>query len=281
MPSLSAGPRAGDPPSGCRRLLGRGGWALTPILPTLARMGESAVPARPSAAAAARPDPRPEDAVLLEAGRLATIGTLTRTVAHEINNPLLAILGLVEFLRSDLEEGTEPHAFVELIHQNGLEIKRVVRAVLEFTREPAYEWGPVSLSRIAAETVELARGVSPIACAAIVENYAAGETPVRGNGNQLKQVLLHLIRHGERTMLDGGTVTLTTSRDTDSVSAVVSYECASRHTMESPPLERAEFQAGLAVSQAIARAHGGQLELRARASGKDFVLGLPTPHEGR
>ena len=243
-------------------------------------MGETVVPACRTRGASLGPGENPGDALLVEAGRLATIGTLTRTVAHEINNPLLAILGLVEFVRNDLEEGTEPYAFVELIHENGLEIKRVVGTLLDFTREPPHEWGAVSLSRVAAEAVEIARRISPVACAAITEDYATAETRVRGNANQLKHLLLHLVRHGERTMLAGGTLRSATSRESQLVSVVVSYVGPARDATETPPLERAEFEAGLAASHAIARAHGGELRLHERASGREFVLRLPVGDEG-
>ena len=218
------------------------------------------------------------DVLLIEAGRLTTIGAWTRTVAHEINNPLLAILGLVEFVIEDVEDGTESQAFLELIQQNGLEIKDVVRRLLEFTHEPADEQAAVPMATLTAETVELARGLSPVACGSISEYYTDRSTTVHGNANQLKQVLLHLIRRGERTMLDGGVLRIDVSCQGRAVRVAVTARRERPEASKSPPAEQSELELGLAVARAIARAHGGELRLRDQPRGAELVLTLPA-HE--
>ncbi|MGI9659674.1 MAG: sensor histidine kinase, partial [Gaiellaceae bacterium] len=223
----------------------------------------------------ARLDSQPDESLLLEAARLATIGTLTRTVAHEINNPLLAILGLIDFVLADAEKGTEPHAYLELIQQNGLEIKHVVGTLLEFTREPSNERVAVSLAEVAADTVVLARGISPVSFAALSESHSSSDTTVHANANQLKQLILHLIRHGERAILDGGSVVVTSARENDFVSVRVSDMGARPIPAEESRPEHAELDAGLAVAHAIARAHGGELRSSGRSDGTDFTLWLP------
>jgi len=251
------------------------------MLPTLARMGEALVPTTGRKAGSARPDSHASESLLLEAARLATIGTLTRTVAHEINNPLLAILGLIDFVLEEAEEGTEPHAYLELIQQNGLEIKHVVRTLLDFTREPSHERVAVSLAEVVADTVVLARGISPVSFAVLTEHHTSSDTVVHGNANQLKQLLLHLIRHGERAILDGGSVSVASARESDRVSVTVSDRGRRPIAADGPGSERVELDAGLAVAHAIARAHGGELETRGRADGTDFLLYLPAHQPGR
>jgi signal transduction histidine kinase len=54
-----------------------------------------------------------------------------QTLAHEINNPLFAILGLTELLLAEVEEGSRTHRRLELIHDSALEIKEIVRASQE------------------------------------------------------------------------------------------------------------------------------------------------------
>jgi len=79
-----------------------------------------------------------------ETGKAAALGELAAVVAHEINNPLFAILGVVEFLLAEAEPGTKRRARLELIQQSGVEIKEIVKALLDFARERTDEYEAVS-----------------------------------------------------------------------------------------------------------------------------------------
>jgi signal transduction histidine kinase len=57
--------------------------------------------------------------------------TEERRVAHEINNALFAILGLTELLVNEAEPGSKTRERLEMIQESGLEIKELVRALLE------------------------------------------------------------------------------------------------------------------------------------------------------
>ena len=92
---------------------------------------------------------------LVQSGKLAAIGELAAGVAHEINNPLFAILGLTEFLLKEAEAGSKAHGRLELIQQTGLEIKEIVRALLDFARENAEERHVVPLEDVVQSTVDL------------------------------------------------------------------------------------------------------------------------------
>src|SRR4029434_5382427 len=99
----------------------------------------------------------PEREAFLEAGRLSTLGELVRGVAHEINNPLFGMLGLVDLLLADLEPGSPEHDRLLLVKQSGLEIKQLSHALLRFVRAEPDDIRIVSLHRIAEETGELGR----------------------------------------------------------------------------------------------------------------------------
>jgi PAS domain S-box-containing protein len=222
---------------------------------------------------------------LAQSGKLATIGELAAGVAHEINNPLFAILGLVEFLLKEAEPGTKAHNRLVLVHQTGLEIKEIVRALLDFAREPSEERAVVSVRDAAHETVELFRRTSSAKAMELVETYDDGPTPVVGSPNQLKQIFLNLITNASQSLAGEGIVEVAVRRDDEWVVATV---CDNGRGIPAEALERI-FEPffttkrdrggsglGLSVSHGIAEAHGGSLTAENRPEGGAcFTLRLP------
>jgi CheY-like chemotaxis protein len=81
---------------------------------------------------------------LVEAERVATVGRMAVTMAHEINNPLVGILGFVELLLNQLEEGPIPeeelHLALPRIHENALQIRDVLSRLRDMPRPEVYEY---------------------------------------------------------------------------------------------------------------------------------------------
>jgi PAS domain S-box-containing protein len=222
---------------------------------------------------------------LLQSGKLATIGELAAGVAHEINNPLFAILGLLEFLLKEIEPGTKPYERLVLIQQTGLEIKEIVRALLDFAREPSEERSLISVSDVARETVELVRRTSAAKAVEIVEVYDEEPTPVLGSPNQLKQIFLNLVTNASQALAGEGVLEVAVRRDQDWVVATVSddgpgvpEETLARIFEPFFTTKRAVGGSGLglSVSHGIAEAHGGSLTAENRPEGgARFTLRLP------
>jgi len=144
---------------------------------------------------------------LTEAARLASLGALVRGLAHEINNPLFGMLGLVELLLGEIEPGTKQHERLELIHQSGLEIKHRTQVVLEFARAETRAVETVSLADVAAEAVELLRCTSAGKTSEIHERYPPFPLLVEASPARLGQLFLSLLVNAE------GTLTFSLERD--------------------------------------------------------------------
>jgi PAS domain S-box-containing protein len=227
---------------------------------------------------------------LIQSGKLASIGELAAGVAHEINNPLFAILGFVEFLLLDAEPGTKAHERLTLIQGTALEIKEIVRALLDFARERSDERSVISLIDVAAQTVELMRRTNAAKQVEIVERYTDVHVPVDASANQLKQIFVNLISNASHAMKEsGGTLTVEVGRDASGAWAEV------RDTGPGIPADVIDriFEPffttrrdaggtglGLSVSLGIAQGHGGSLTVDpTAANGSVFRLRLPLAAE--
>ncbi|HSP73741.1 MAG TPA: ATP-binding protein [Gaiellaceae bacterium] len=222
---------------------------------------------------------------LAQSGKLAAIGELAAGVAHEINNPLFAILGLVEFVLADVEPGSRSHERLTLVHQTALEIKEIVRALLDFARESSDEQRVVALDDVVRETVDLVRRTSASRGVEIEQSLGEGPFLVHGSPNQLEQIFLNLLANARQALPNGGVVTLRLESDGEWVSACVSDTGPGIAPDELPRIFEPFYTTrgseggtglGLSVSLGLAEAHGGTLTAsEAPGGGAAFTLRLP------
>ncbi|HZO96378.1 MAG TPA: ATP-binding protein [Gaiellaceae bacterium] len=225
----------------------------------------------------------PYERQLVQSAKLAAIGELAAGVAHEINNPLFAILALSEFLLKELEPGTKAYERAELIRSTGLEIKEVVRGLLDFARESSDERTLTALDELVRQTVDLVRRTSAKKGITIVERYE-GPVLVEASSSQLKQLVLNLLGNAREATPDDGTITVTVRREgADALVTVADSGPGVPDDLRDRIFEpffttrrgTGGTGLGLAVSLGIARAHGGTLQLAQGGEGASFVLRLP------
>jgi signal transduction histidine kinase len=237
---------------------------------------------------AAVPAPPEPVRALVEAGRLVALGELTPGLAHELNNPLFAILALVEFLLLEAVPGSKAHSRLDLIQTTGNEIKGILKAVLEFAREPAGR-RPLDLAETVAEAVALIRSTSAWKGVELVERYPAGAPGiVVGNAGELKQVVVHLVANAVAAMDGAGTVTIGVAVGDGFVDAVVCDTGAGIPADVLPQVFEPFFTTGagsglgLPAARAIAQDHGGELAVESTPNvGTTFRLRLPLAPEAR
>ena len=112
----------------------------------------------------------------VEGSRLAVVGRLTRGAAHEINNPLFVMLGLVELVLRDAEPGSRTAERLRLVQESGEEIRDIVRAMLDFARTQAGADAapPEQVADAVRAALELVRRTKLAKDVDLVERYAEG-----------------------------------------------------------------------------------------------------------
>jgi two-component system, NtrC family, sensor kinase len=84
---------------------------------------------------------------LVEASKQKAVADLARSVAHEVNNPLTAVLGNAELLLSELAPGDEAAEELETIRAEALRARDIVQALLDLAHDGVEDPAPVSASR--------------------------------------------------------------------------------------------------------------------------------------
>lgn len=147
------------------------------------------------------------NAALAESKKLASLAVLASGVAHEIRNPLTAIKARLFTHQKRLAKGSPEAADGEFIAEEIGRLERIVREFLQFARPGEPLFAPVSPAELLREVRELlAEQMEKVAIRLTVAESV--ETPVRADRQQIKQVLINLIRNAAESIGRDGAITL-------------------------------------------------------------------------
>ena len=142
---------------------------------------------------------------LQTADRLAAISRVSGGVAHEVKNPLNAILLHVEVAKAKLAHGdTDVSPQMEIIGREILRLDRVVKTFLDFTRPVELNLANTSLRELIGEIVELARPQAEAAKIRVNVEQEAEGVEVRVDRDLFKQAMLNVVMNAMQAMPEGG-----------------------------------------------------------------------------
>jgi two-component system NtrC family sensor kinase len=155
----------------------------------------------------------------VQSEKLASLGQLAAGAAHEINNPLTAILGYADLLTEENPANTRPHTLGEKIREQARRTKDLVTNLLSFARQVPAEKQLLDLNTVLTGAVQL-RNLDLRQKNIRIELESRSVLPaVRGDPNQLLQVFYHLISNAVDAMetSGGGVLLIRTLREKGNV----------------------------------------------------------------
>ncbi len=216
--------------------------------------------------------------------RVTAIGRLTSGVAHEVKNPINAIVVHLELLREKLRSGDDDsRRHMDIIGSEIHRLDRVVKTLVDFNRAIEPRFSTFDLRRLVDDVNMLA---SPDAARNGVKiETLAGPDPllVKADTDLLKQALLNVVLNGVQSMEDGGALKITALHD--EVSASIEVRDEGRGI--SPEIRDKVFNLffttrkegsgmGLAISYRVMQLHGGSLSFESELGvGTKFRITLP------
>src|SRR5499427_7175379 len=154
--------------------------------------------------------------------RLSASGRLTRGVAHEVKNPINAIVLHLQLLQNKLEQ-TDPGArrHMDVIDSEIRRLDRVVQTLVDFTRPRDLHLEEVDLRRLL-EDVALLAAPDAEQHGVIVEQHIPDERlPIKVDIDLMKQAILNVVINGVQAMPQGGVLTISAQRDEQVIVAEV------------------------------------------------------------
>jgi signal transduction histidine kinase len=218
------------------------------------------------------------------ADRLAAISRISSGVAHEVKNPLNAMLLHVDVARAKLAHGdTDVSPQMEIIAREILRLDRVVRTFLDFTRPVELKLDNVPMQELVQEIVELAR---PQASAGKIEVSVQDESEgveVRVDRDLFKQAVLNIVVNAMQAMPEGGELRFEASAGESGAELHISDTGAGIPDELREKIFRLYFSTknegsgiGLAMTFRIVQLHDGTIDFTSEpGKGTTFLIRLP------
>jgi len=148
--------------------------------------------------------------------RLSAIGRLTSGVAHEVKNPINAIVVHLEVLRQKMKEiDPDTRRHLDVISSEIQRLDRVVQTLVDFTRPVELRLSDMDLRKVVEDVVILASPAAEKHNVQIEREAAPDALPVRIDVDLVKQAVLNIVLNGVQAMPNGGTLRLTLKREGD------------------------------------------------------------------
>ena len=235
-------------------------------------------------------------AKLLHQDKMASLGKLSASVVHEINNPIAGILNLVMLIQriideDQLQEKDLPlfKKYLDLMETETHRISRIVSNLLAFSRPKKAEVRPLDLNQLIEKTLILNSNLLKVNQIKVVKRLASDLPEMKGSEDQLQQVFMNFVSNAAEAMetQNGGTLTIETRHVVNEGRIVIYFKDTG------PGIPKEDFSElfepffttktdgkgvglGLSVAYGIVKEHGGYIFVESdQGAGTTFRLTLP------
>ncbi len=232
------------------------------------------------------------DATLLQAKlahseKMATIGRLVSGVAHEVNNPLAAILGFTDLLLENPDVPASAREDLQIILQETQRTKDIVQDLLSFARQRPVQRELVSVNHVLRQTIKLRSYDFASHGVEVREEFDEALNPALGDAQQLQQVFLNILNNAYDAVQESGQrgrIVIRTSHRNKGIEIAITDNGTGINDPERifDPFYTTKHAGkgtglGLSICYGIVRAHGGEIQCwnNEAGVGSTFMVRIP------
>jgi signal transduction histidine kinase len=225
---------------------------------------------------------------IIQNEKLAAIGEMAASIAHELKNPMVAVGGFARRLRKSIATGSEEWQYADTIVREVSRLEQMLKEVLSYSRQSKLQKERLAIAEVvedALATVSLTLAESGIEVLQERDNL---ELLVEGDRQQLKQVFINLFLNAQEAMRSGGRLVVSVSASSQGLQGEVAVTVSD--SGGGIPVEvlanifnpffttkSSGTGLGLPIAHRIITAHGGRIEIDNRPGiGAAFAVVLPS-----
>ncbi|BBO69466.1 two-component sensor histidine kinase [Desulfosarcina alkanivorans] len=226
---------------------------------------------------------------LIQSEKQASVGKLAAGVAHEINNPLTAVLTFTHLILRRKDLPAEVRSDLETVAAQTERVRGIVKSLLDFSRQTEISTETVNINSLVEDSVGLMKNQALIKDVHLSFKGEAGLPALTLDRNQFQSVLINMIINALDATPSAGKIEIRTTRADHNDAPGVEIRIADNGSGISPEHMDQLFDPffttkavgkgtglGLAVSAGIIQRHGGTINVRSRLeSGTTFTIWLP------
>jgi signal transduction histidine kinase len=222
---------------------------------------------------------------LIQGEKMAVLGEMAASVAHELRNPLVAIGGFAQRLNR-IATGAREKEYAAIVAREVQRMETMLANILDFSRKEMLCFTECHIPRVIEEALALEYDTMLRGSVELVTEIAESLPTIQGDEQKLRQVMINLIANARQAMSAGGVLTLRAYRTTLRGDEAVTVEVEDTGGGIPADILRNIFNPffttkeggtglGLPISHRIVEQHRGRIEVQNRAKGAVFILRLP------
>ncbi len=224
---------------------------------------------------------------LLHSEKLAAIGGLSASIAHEFNNPLQGIMTVIQGVQRRAEMEVEDMELIDMAIKECDRMKDLISSLQDFNRPSSGEIAPMNIHAAIDSLLVLGKKEYVTKGIIIKTHLAEDMVQIEAVSDQLKQVLLNLFNNAAYACEGGGTITVSTEVDTERKSIAIKIKDSGKG-IKSQYLDKIfdpffttkpavkGTGLGLSISYGIIKKHGGRIDVISEpGAGTTFTITLP------
>jgi signal transduction histidine kinase len=223
---------------------------------------------------------------LLHREKMATIGEMSATVAHELRNPLASVGGFARRLCKRLPENSRELKYAAIIQEESERLEKMIDKILSFSRQDEMTLAPFNFGRIFEQALLIESEKLTQADIKLSLEIAENLPPLHGDADQVEQVLINLISNARQAMPEGGRLIVRAHKARLHGEDAIQIEVQDTGGGIPPEVMRNIFTPfyttrkqgtglGLSICQRIIEHHQGELKAANKSKGACFTLTLP------